>query len=242
MSLEINWRDKDARIAIGAADADEFLLYAHRLVARGLVSSTLGNIAVRGAHPQDEKKSIIYTKCRGVSLEEMSRDHLVVTSIETNDLLSGSTPPSIGHQMNRAIMKLRPDINAVIHTHPDAVIGYFSQSPADEMKMISVDTALVLGAPPRILPSNVNLETDSSQVAEFVAATNCLVMPNHGLTTFGRTLSQAYHRHTAFVAEVQRLIWAELLARIRGNPVRFVEDTETAQLYSLGEQVIYGRT
>jgi hypothetical protein len=76
VSLEINRRDKDARIAIGAADADEFLLYAHRLVARGLVSSTLGNIAVRGAYPQDEKKSIIYTKCRGVSLEEMSRDHL----------------------------------------------------------------------------------------------------------------------------------------------------------------------
>jgi hypothetical protein len=38
MSLEINWRDKDARIAIGAADADEFLLYAHRLVARGLAT------------------------------------------------------------------------------------------------------------------------------------------------------------------------------------------------------------
>jgi L-fuculose-phosphate aldolase len=242
MALESDWRDKDARIAIGAAVADDFLLYARRLVARGLVSSTLGNIAVRGTHPRDEKRSIIYTKCRGVSLEEMSPDHLVATSIETNDLLCGSTPPSIGHQMNREIMAVRTDVNAVIHTHPDTVVGYFSQRPFDEMKMISVDTALVLGAPPKILPSNINLETDSAQVAEFVAATNCLVMPNHGLTTFGRTLSQAYHRHTAFVAEVQRVICAELLARICGNPVRFVEDSETAELYSLGEKVIYGRT
>jgi L-fuculose-phosphate aldolase len=241
MSVDIDCRVEAARIAVAAEVGNEFLLYARRLVARGMISSTLGNIAIRGTHPQDETRSIIYTKCRGVSLEEMSTEHLVVTSAETNDLLCGSTPPSIGHQMNRKIMVLRPDVNAVIHTHPDAVVGYFSQRPLDEMKMTSVDTALVLGAPPQILPLNVNLETDSSQIAEFVAATNCLVMPNHGLTTFGRTLSQAYHRHTAFVAEVQRLIWAELLAQIRGCPVRFVEDTETAQLYSLGEKVIYGR-
>jgi L-fuculose-phosphate aldolase len=234
----IDWNDKAALIPDDVAA--QFLRYARMLVARGLISNTLGNIAVRIDDPCATQSAIV-TKRRGVSLEEMERDDLVVTAIETNKLILGTIPPSDGHRMNRAVMAHRPDVAAVIHTHPDVVIGYFSQRRMSSMKMVSIDTALVLGAPPLILPADINLETDTSKIGALVQHSNCLVMPNHGLTTLGRTLSEAYHRHTALVAEVRRLICAESLALQSGSAVRYVSDDETLQLYRLGDRVIYGQ-
>jgi L-fuculose-phosphate aldolase len=241
LTYETRLVDRNGRVAaIPDEVAGQFLRYARMLVSRGLISSTLGNIAVRIDAPGAARSAIV-TKRRGVSLEEMGREDLVVTAVESDCLILGTIPPSDGHRMNRAVMQHRPDVAAVIHTHPDVVIGYFSQRPISPMRMVSIDTALILGAPPLILPPDINLEADTSKIGELVKHSNCLVMPNHGLTTLGRTLSEAYHRHTAFVAEVQRLMFAESLAVRRESNVRYVSDDETTELYRLGDRVIYGQ-
>jgi L-fuculose-phosphate aldolase len=173
----------------------EFLRYAEFLVRRGLIANTLGNMAVRvpdGSYPEH---GVVYTKRRGVSLEEMTPADLVVTDVQTGRLLSGSISPSNGHKMNRAILAARKDANAVIHTHSDVVIGYFSQNAAVPFRFVSIDTALVLGAPPTILPVGVNIETDPAQVEQVMLQSNCFVMPNHGLVTIGRNLDAQTRRH-----------------------------------------------
>ncbi|MGH7302968.1 MAG: class II aldolase/adducin family protein, partial [Candidatus Rokuibacteriota bacterium] len=54
----------------------ELLLnYARRVVARGYVHNSLGNIAIRVAHPGFEH-GVVYTKHAEVSLEEMTLDNV----------------------------------------------------------------------------------------------------------------------------------------------------------------------
>ena len=218
----------------------DIVRYAEWLTRRGYVANTLGNIAVRGTHPRDPGTHVAYTKHMGVSLEEMTEENVVVTDLLRGELLFGSRSPSLGHQMNRAVFRLRPDVNAVIHVHVDEVIAYFSVTNERELRFVSADAALVLGKPVLVLDPNVNVERDVSLLELTAGRTNCLVMPNHGITAFGRTLSEAYHRTNSLVAEVRRIIKAMELSGLTGRPVPWIPDATVLRMYDDGERVIYG--
>src|SRR5262249_57939527 len=86
-----------------------------RLVAgRGYVHNTLGNIVMRVPHP-DYPHGLGYTKHAEVSLEEMEATNIVITDIPTSEILWGGRMTSVGHNLSREILRLRPDINATIH-------------------------------------------------------------------------------------------------------------------------------
>lgn len=224
-------------LAIGAS----LLQYGQRLAARELLVNTLGNIAVR-VHCPYWKREVIYTKHLGLSLEESSLDHLAVLDMQSDELLHGSCRPSQGHQMHREIMRRRPDIHATVHLHPNDVIAFFAVMQWRQMRYVSNDTALVMGKPPCILGEGVNVELDVSAIGRCADATNCIVMPSHGITSFGRDLSQAYHRAVAFVAEVRRLIICQQLSAATGKPIVFAREDDVRQMYEIGEHVIYGST
>lgn len=212
----------------------EIVKYAGMLVQRGYVANTLGNIAIRGGDG-----NLVYTKHRGISLEEMTLANVVVTDLG-GALRHGTTPPSVGHQMNRHILQLRDDIDCVMHVHIDHVIGYFSVLPDEDFRYISADAALVMQAPIELLPANVNIEADVARIGDFIGSTNCVVMPNHGVTTLGRAASEAFHRMTTLAAEVSRIITAGTVAAAWGRSVTYISEAETIEMYRAGRRVIYG--
>lgn len=228
-------RDFDARTA------DELLLYAGRLARRGYVMNTLGNVAVRVRHAWDPLHGVVYTKHLGVSLEEMDVGNVVVTDVLDGRLLYGSRKPSIGHIMSRTIFRLRPDINAVMHVHPNEVIAYFTASGAKELNYVSADTALVLSRPALVLEPNINVELDAALLEDLATRTNCIIMPNHGVTTLGRDLSEAYHRMTSTVAEVQRIVLALQVAANTGRQVTWISPEAAQGMYDAAEKVVFGK-
>jgi ribulose-5-phosphate 4-epimerase/fuculose-1-phosphate aldolase len=213
-----------------------FLAYAARLAARGYVHNSLGNLAIRVAHP-DHEHGVVYTKHAGVSLEETTLEHIVVTDVPTPRLLHGSRPTSVGHQLNREILRLRPDVNAVIHVHHDESIAFFAGGRA--LQVLSLDFPLVMGAPITVLPSHVNVELDVAPLREFIAATNAIVMESHGVTTLGRTVSEAYHRLNTLTAEVRRNIMSLTLAAATGDKVHALDRESVEWAYRHGDSVIY---
>ena len=98
------------------------LRYARMIVARGYVHNSLGNLAIRVPHP-DFEHGVLYTKHAEVSLEEMTLDNVVITDVPTGALLRGTVPTSVGHNLNREILRLRPDIHAV-HGYDAARVIY----------------------------------------------------------------------------------------------------------------------
>ncbi|WP_434648135.1 class II aldolase/adducin family protein [Pseudomonas sp. D1-2] len=222
-------------LAIG----NSILQYGQRLAARQLLVNTLGNIAIRSNCPY-WRREVVYTKHRGVSLEECDLEHLAVLDLQSNKLLHGRFRPSIGHQMHREIMRCRSDVNATVHLHPNDVISFFAVMRWQEMEYVSNDTALVMGKPPCILGEGVNIELDVSAIRQCAHDTNCIVMPGHGITSFGRDLSEAFHRAVAFTAEITRLITSQCLSAATGKSVLYTSEEQVRQMYELGEQVIYG--
>src|SRR5205814_6104115 len=141
-------REQTSRTAVPCAEtvANLLLRYARMLVARGYVHNSLGNLALRVGRP-DFPHGVAYTKHAEVSLEEMTLDNVVVTDIPTSRLLHGTVPTSVGHNLNREILRLRPDIGAVIHVHHDETIALFASGAVKELRILSLEFPYVMAKP-----------------------------------------------------------------------------------------------
>jgi ribulose-5-phosphate 4-epimerase/fuculose-1-phosphate aldolase len=215
-----------------------FLRYARLLAARGYVHNTLGNIVLRVPQPEFPH-GVAYTKHAEISLEEMGEDNIVITDIPTSRVLHGEKLTSIGHNLSREILRLRPDIHATIHVHDDALITLLGSGAASEVRMLSLDPPFVLGKPVHYVPAHVDVEADVSGVKDFIQATNSVVLVGHGVTTLGRTLSEAYHRLTTLSAEARRNIEAERLAAAAGTRPAYRSEAEVQAMYRHAEAIIY---
>ncbi len=225
-------------IELDAGVVEEFLKYARLLAARGYVHNTLGNIVRRVAHP-DFPHGVAYTKHAELSLEEMDERNIVITDIPTSKSLRGDRITSIGHNLSREILRLRPDINATIHVHDDAMIAFFGSGAFTEIRTISLDLPFVLGKPIHYVPAHVDVEADVSSVASFIQDTNSVLLLGHGMTLLGRTISEAYHRLNSLTAEIRRNIVAEQLAAARGSTPHYRSNEEIASMYRFAEAIIY---
>lgn len=225
-------------LQVDPAIARTFIKYARMVAARGYVHNTLGNIVIRVPHP-DYPHGVAYTKHAELSLEEMEVENIVITDIPTSTILSGTAMTSIGHNLSREILRLRPDINATIHVHDNALLSYFGSGAYREVKTISLDLPFVLGKPIHYVSAHVDVEADVSSVKDFIGNTNSVVLLGHGVTTLGRNVSEAFHRLTSLTAEVQRNIDAEVLAARAGSKPNYRSDEEIQSMYRHAEAIIY---
>ena len=218
--------------------AEELVRYARMVVARGYVHNSLGNIAIRADCP-GFPHGVAYTKHAEVSLEEMTIHNVVVTDIPTPTLLHGSVPTSVGHNLNREILRLRPDVGAVIHVHHDETIAFFAAGGVKDLRVLSLEFPYVLALPPYVVPSHLDVENDVGPIADFIERTSAIVMENHGVTALGRSVSEAYHRLNTLTSEVRRNILAERLAAIRGTEPHYLAQDAVDWMYRHAESVIY---
>jgi len=219
---------------------ETLLRYARRLAARGYVHNTLGNIVIRAPHA-DYPHGVAYTKHAELSLEERQADNIVITDIPTSRVLYGDKLTSIGHNLSREILRLRPDIQATIHVHDDALISLLGSGAVKEVGMLSLDPPFVLGKPVYYVPAHVDVEADVSGVKDFIHNTNTVVLVGHGVTALGRNVSEAYHRLTTLTAEARRNIDAELLAAAKRTRPAYRSDAEVQAMYRHAESIIYAK-
>lgn len=227
----------DPSVVFDRAVGDTYVRYAHMMAARGYVQSSLGGMVIRVPHPK-YPDGIAYVKPNRVSLEEMSVEDLVITDIPTGRLLYGERATSVGHQMNREMLRLRPDINCVIHLHHDETIALLAAG-CEEIHSFSGTFSFLMQKPLAYLPAHINVEEDVAPIKTFIQDTNCLVMKRHGITVLGRTVSECYHRVNTYAAEVKRQIIVELLCAAKGTKPEYMSDEEMRAMFALGDSVVY---
>ena len=247
--------DKISKQNLDQKILDEIVKYAKMLSMRGYVSNTLGTIAIRAQHPHRPEESVVYTKRAEISLEEMAQDDVAVTSIPNQyeiatrggELLCGDIAPSVGHQLNLEIFRYRPDISAIIHVHPEAIIA-FSAAGHDKFEYISADLPLVMGKPVYVLPQNVNVELDVTEVKDFIEGTNAVILQSHGVTVLGRYMgtkeigshvSEAYNRLSTLVRDVRAFMKADIGAKLEGRKVQVITPDEVEDMFRQADKVIY---
>ncbi|MDB5922066.1 MAG: class aldolase [Betaproteobacteria bacterium] len=235
--FQVNEYAPDPAVKFDRSIAQNFVRYAHMLAARGYVQSTLGGMVIRVAHP-DFADGLAYAKPAGVSLEEMGVDDVVITDIPYGRVLHGNAATSVGHQMNREILRLRSDVDCVIHLHHDETIALMAAG-CEEIKSFSLTFSYLMQKPIAYLPAHLNVEEDVAPIKTFIQDTNCIVMKRHGITVLGRTVSECYHRVNSYTSEVKRQLIVELLSAAKGTQPEYITKEEMEWMFSQGDSVVY---
>jgi len=233
----VNQLTPDPAVALDRKIGEQYLRYAAMLSRRGYVASSTGNLVMRVPH-QDYPQGVCYVKCMGVSLEEMTLDDLIITDVLHGRILYGDRGTTVGHQMNREILRLRPDVNAVIHLHHDETIAFFAAG-FQELKITGLTFPYLMQSYPHYLPAHVNVEEDVGPIKTFIAQTNCIIMKRHGFTVLGRDVSECYGRTNVLAGEVKRNILAEQLAAARGARPEYLSKEEIETMFRHGDAVMY---
>jgi ribulose-5-phosphate 4-epimerase/fuculose-1-phosphate aldolase len=233
----VNQIAHDSSVVLDQGVAETYLRYARMIADRGYVSAATGNMVMRQSHPR-YPDGICYVKCQGVSLEEMTVQDLIITDIPHGLILYGDRGTTVGHQMNREILRLRPDVQAVIHLHHDETIAFFAAG-FEELKITGLTFPYLMQSLPHYLPAHINVEDDVAPIKTFIADVNCFIMKRHGFTVLGRNVSECYHRVNVLTSEVKRNIIAEQLAAARGAKPEYLTLDEMKHMFQHGDAVMY---
>lgn len=171
----------------------------HRIHSKGFVAATDGNVSVR----LDRNKIL----CTPSSLpkEKIKISDLMILSLE-GEIISGKRKPSTEIKMHLAIYKNREDVNAVIHAHPVYATAFASSKLALDVPFLP-EVILSIGKVPLCKYATPSTEEVVQSILPFISETNLLLLQNHGVVTYGKTLDEAYYlleklEHTAKIFSV----------------------------------------
>jgi sugar (pentulose or hexulose) kinase/phosphoglycerate dehydrogenase-like enzyme/ribulose-5-phosphate 4-epimerase/fuculose-1-phosphate aldolase/putative sterol carrier protein len=165
-------------------ERDEMVLALEELYREELVTSTGGNVSLRVPGSQSD----LWITPSQLHKGRLSRDLMVRIDMEGQPRGPGSGTPSSEHLIHASILKARPDVEAVIHSHaPQATVLALAELP---FLPISTEAAFVGELPrvPFLLPGSRDL---AESVVEALGKSVAVLMQNHGLVVAGSTLRRA---------------------------------------------------
>ena len=184
-----------------------------RMVKSGLTVETWGNISVR-----DPETGYVYLTPSGMPYDTIVEDDIVVMDVDGNRI-EGERKPTIEHAMHLGIMKNRPDVNAIVHTHP-----VYSQVFAllhENIPPVIDEAAQILGGEVKVteyaLPGSPEMAANAIAAIGNDAA--CL-LANHGAVAVGKDMEAAFKVCT--ILEMTSQIY--YMARCIGEPKPLDDD------------------
>jgi len=158
--------------------------YARLCYRNRFISATDGNLSVRF----DEK--YFYS-----TPSNLCKAHIKVTDVLRVDLkgnvIEGKLKLSTEFKMHKFIYESRPDVNAVIHTHPVFVSAFAcARIPLD--KIIFPEIYVKIGKIPLAKYATPSTREVPKSIAGYVNKHNVIMLENHGMVAFGRDLEEAY--------------------------------------------------
>jgi autoinducer 2 (AI-2) kinase len=172
--------------AAPASDTDlrqELIAVVNELYAERLITSTGGNVSARAEKP-DEAWITPSRLFKG----DLRPEILVRIGLDGRPIDPGARSPSSEALMHAAVLRARPEANAVIHCHaPNATILVNAGLP---FLPISTEAAFFtkIGRIPFIMPGTQEL---ADAVVEAMGDGWAVLMQNHGILVAGRALRRA---------------------------------------------------
>lgn len=154
-------------------------------LATGIVHGTAGNMSIR-----DPESGLIAISPSGIPYPQVTAADVVIVT-EDAEVVDGRRRPSSETPLHTMVMKARPDISAIVHTH-----SHYSTVVAcirDYLPAILTEVAVVVG--PRVPVTRYGLtgtpDFGLSVVEILTPDLKAVILKNHGLISFGDSFAQA---------------------------------------------------
>ena len=162
----------------------ELIFFSKLCYNNRFVAATDGNLSVR-----TKRNTILTTPteiCKG-RIREAD-----IAEVDLNGMLvKGKNKPSSEFKMHSYIYRSRKDINAIVHTHPRFATAFAVAGIALD-KIILPEVYLKLKYVPLAKYATPSTNEVPESISKYVKNFNAILLSNHGLVTFAKTLEEAY--------------------------------------------------
>jgi L-ribulose-5-phosphate 4-epimerase len=173
------------------------------LLAAGQADMVWGHVSIR-----DPEGRGVWLKGSNLGFDELTADDVILLSWE-GETLAGTAGRHLEYPIHTELMARRPDVNAVVHTHPLYSVAF--AATGWPLKALSHDAT-------HFVPPDIGRFTKTGDLVQTVELGQALadvlgdrlgvLMPNHGITTVGRDVGEA----VAAATHLERACQIALLA------------------------------
>mgnify|MGYP000976587526 CR=1 FL=1 len=186
--------------------ADQLMLVMERIYRYGMTTTSGGNLSIR------EDNGDIWITPAGVDKGSLTRRDMLC--VKPDGTVIGSHRPSSELPFHRLIYAARPDLKAVIHAHPPALVAYSIVRQVPDVRLLPYEGEICgeIGMAEYALPGSEQLGRNIAAV--FARGMNAVMLENHGVVTGGTDLFEAFK----VFETLEFLGRLELKARRIGSP------------------------
>ncbi len=155
------------------------------LVAEGQDDFTRGHISMR--HP--DNPGLFYMKAHSIGLDEITLENILTIDLEGN-VVAGTAKRHSEVYIHSEILKVRPDLNCVIHTHPPYSVAL--SASGRPVRALSQPSALFY-KDVGVYTDTINLIRDHDMgrgVARALGPHRAVLLKNHGVVVCGRSIEE----------------------------------------------------
>jgi L-fuculose-phosphate aldolase len=210
---------------------DQLAHVGYDVVQAGLVCGSGGNLSAR--IPDEDA---IWVTASGTWLDRLSRN--TFTAVRVSDgspamvgpkMVGSLPPPRIAPTseiaLHLALYRARPDVNAVVHLHPQTAL--LLDALGEHIRIVTTDHAFYLrrvSTVPFRLPGSAEIAAHTAAMA--ADGTDCLVLSRHGCVVVGDSVELA-HKRARNLDEAATLTYRALMAgrleSLRDCPEEFLD-------------------
>jgi len=179
------------------------------VVAAGLVRGSGGNLSARAPGGAS-----CWVTATGTWLDRLTPDDFTLVDIDSGEVLAGHPRPTSELRLHLASYRVRPDVNAVVHLHPQ--LSVLLDAMGEPIRLVSIDHAYYL----RQVRSTPFTQSGTDELARIAAdavrdGCNCVILGHHGCSVLGDGVELALKR----ALNLEEAATATYRALLLGRPV-----------------------
>lgn len=178
-----------------------------RIYRYRMTTTSGGNLSIRDDHGD--------TWITPSRVDKGSLTRTDIVCVKRDGMIEGPHPPSSEFPFHQAVYEARPDVRAVIHAHPVALVAFSICGKIPDTRLFHQAYSVCgrTGFAPYALPGSKQL---GRRIAEsFRAGCDSVILENHGVVVAGDSLSTAFQRFEAFEFAAKTAIKAAQLGGLR---------------------------
>ncbi|GAA4782972.1 aldolase [Actinomycetospora chlora] len=165
----------------------EHVVRAHRALA----AAGQGDLVWGHAGLRDGDDRGVWTKASGWGFEEITTERVVLVAPD-GAVLAGEGPRHVEYPIHTEVLRARPDLGAVVHTHPRAATAF----AALDVPLRALDHDGVLFSEPDVprfggTGGLIRTPELGAAVAAALGDARALLLPRHGVVAVGATVAEA---------------------------------------------------
>ena len=186
--------------------ADRLVAAMERIYGYRMTTTSGGNLSIR-----DDEGTVWITPAR-VDKGSLRREDIV--AVLPDGTVRGAHKPSSELPFHLGIYGVRPDLRAIVHAHPVALVAFSICGRTPETRLFPKSHAICgeVGFAPYALPGSRLLGEKIAEV--FSRGPNCVMLENHGVVVGGGTFETAFTRFETLEFTAKTLIKAAALGEV----------------------------